>query len=78
MPVEAAAAEVVEEAAPAPEVASEAESEGADWDALDLDEIALPGQKSAKEVAAEKVLPRPCSTLSALEGSGCRVGLCES
>ena len=34
---------------------SDAESEGADWDALDLDEIALPGQKSVKEMAAEKV-----------------------
>ena len=31
------------------------ESDGADWDALDLDEITLPGQKSAKELAAEKV-----------------------
>lgn len=44
------------EAAPAVEaVQSDVESEGADWDALDLDEIALPGQKSVKEIAAEKV-----------------------
>ena len=34
------------------------ESDGADWDALDLDEITLPGQKSAKELAAEKVSRR--------------------
>ena len=44
------------EVAPAVEaVQSDVESEGADWDALDLDEIALPGQKSVKEIAAEKV-----------------------
>ena len=46
---------------PAPEVIAEEEAEesdGAEWDALDLDEIALPGQKSAKELAAEKV---PCT-----------------
>ena len=63
------AAEVV--APPAPEEASEAESEGADWDALDLDEIALPGQKSSKEVAAEKVgrrVLRPLSASGADEG----------
>ena len=43
---------------PTPEVIAEEEAEesdGADWDALDLDEITLPGQKSAKELAAEKV-----------------------
>ena len=46
---------------PTPEAIAEEEAEesdGADWDAMDLDEIALPGQKSAKELAAEKV---PCT-----------------
>ncbi len=43
---------------PTPEAIAEEEAEdsdGADWDAMDLDEITLPGQKSAKELAAEKV-----------------------
>ncbi len=49
---------------PTPEAIAEEEAEdsdGADWDAMDLDEITLPGQKSAKELAAEKV---PCTAPS--------------
>lgn len=76
--VEAAAAVIAAEGAPAPEAPSEAESEGADWDALDLDEIALPGQKSSKEIAAEKVRPRSCSRPHRSECHEFREGSCDS